>query len=96
MLQHERVSWALVTGRYQNNLFISLRCTHKNANAGKILKKIIGKMGNAGGHDRIAGGKITIDQDKEENRQKFEQLLIERFIRRMGLKKDIEWRSLLE
>jgi nanoRNase/pAp phosphatase (c-di-AMP/oligoRNAs hydrolase) len=96
VLQHERVTWTLVTGRYQNILFISLRCTHKNANAGKILKKIIGNMGNAGGHDMIAGGKIIIDNDQEENWQKFENILIERFTRRMGIKRDIEWRSLLE
>jgi nanoRNase/pAp phosphatase (c-di-AMP/oligoRNAs hydrolase) len=96
MLQHERVSWTLVTGRYKNNLFISLRCTRKKANAGKMLKNIIGKMGNAGGHDMIAGGKINVDNDHEEDWQKFENIVIDRFVRKIGIKKDIEWRPLLE
>ena len=95
MLQHERIGWTITTGRYLNSLFISLRCTYRNANAGKMLQKIIGKMGNAGGHDMIAGGKINIDNNGE-NWEKIEDLLIERFLKRIGIKNKVEWKDMLE
>lgn len=55
-----RATWCFVTGRYEGAIYCSLRTTHTNARAGKILRRAIGKRGSAGGHDMIAGGQIPV------------------------------------
>jgi nanoRNase/pAp phosphatase (c-di-AMP/oligoRNAs hydrolase) len=59
LLRLEDAEWAMAIGYYQHSLFVSLRTTNREANAGEILQKVLGSS-SAGGHDMIAGGRITI------------------------------------
>jgi hypothetical protein len=38
---------------------VSLRTTHRDVNAGDLLQRVLGSD-HAGGHDMIAGGRITL------------------------------------
>jgi hypothetical protein len=42
-------------------LYVSLRTTHRDVNAGAILQAVLGSD-HAGGHDMIAGGRIGVPQ----------------------------------
>lgn len=59
-LQHERMGWCLVTGVWKGDMYISLRTTPGRHHAGNILRRTLGKHGRAGGHDTMAGGRISL------------------------------------
>jgi len=59
-LRIDRVHWALVMGRYRGSVYVSLRTELARANAGRVIRQLIGEMGKAGGHGLIAGGRIDL------------------------------------
>ena len=59
LLRLDEAEWAMAIGFYSNSLFVSLRTTVRDVNAGEILQKVLGSS-SAGGHDMIAGGRITV------------------------------------
>ena len=53
---------AAAIGFYQKWLYMSLRTTNREMNAGDLLQKVLGAK-SAGGHDMIAGGRIAVGED---------------------------------
>ena len=95
LLRHERISWSLCTGRFDNQLILSLRSSNPRANAGKIIKKLVPDRKNAGGHDMFAGGRILLDNLKPEEINELENKLSQQFAKCLGYSK-AEWKTLLE
>lgn len=62
----ERMGWAISTGRYQDRLMVSLRTRHPKGKAGRLLRRIVGGRGKAGGHGMIAGGWVNVNRPKSE------------------------------
>lgn len=60
MMRFEQVDWVLVGGVCKNRMILSVRTTAPEAKAGEVLRQVVGSMGRAGGHDRRAGGFITL------------------------------------
>ncbi|MBN2705462.1 MAG: DHH family phosphoesterase [Deltaproteobacteria bacterium] len=59
LLLHERMSWSIVTAYYEDKLIISLRAANFRAQAGKVVRELLEKLGGtAGGHNQVAGGQI--------------------------------------
>lgn len=58
MLRLEHVRYAFSMGRFNGDLCLSLRTSDPDAEAGQLLKSVVGKDGNAGGHAEMAGGLI--------------------------------------
>ena len=77
-----------------NYSFLYVVITPK-ADAGNMLKQVIGNMGSAGGHPRMAGGQIPFTGHKEKDWQRLQNLIIARFLRKLDIKKGIEWKSML-
>jgi nanoRNase/pAp phosphatase (c-di-AMP/oligoRNAs hydrolase) len=94
-LQHERITWSIVTGRLNNQLNVSLRSTNLNTNVGKLLQVVIGRRGFAGGHRMIAGGRINLENPDEEAWQKIEKLVIRRFLKKLRYEENVTWKPLL-
>lgn len=61
LLRLEEVEWAVAMGYYQGALYVSLRTTCRDVNAGDLLQKVLGSH-HAGGHDQIAGGRIRVEE----------------------------------
>jgi hypothetical protein len=55
----EEVEWAAAIGKYEDCLYVSLRTTHRDVNAGELLQRVLGSD-HAGGHDMIAGGRLAL------------------------------------
>jgi len=91
-----RATWCFVTGRYQQSLHISLRTTHTRARAGKLLRKVIGKLGNAGGHEMIAGGQINISGMTAEEVKALEETIFKRLFKELGLPEDLTPTALVD
>lgn len=60
LVRLEKIETALCTGRYGQDLIISLRTVRSDLNMGHAAKTIVEGLGSAGGHGMMAGGKITI------------------------------------
>ncbi len=60
MIRFEKVDWALCCGVFEDRLVLSVRSVFADARAGELLRKVVGRLGKAGGHDRRAGGSIKL------------------------------------
>jgi nanoRNase/pAp phosphatase (c-di-AMP/oligoRNAs hydrolase) len=60
LIRFEEVDWAVCAGIYGEQMIISMRAAVPGAQAGDLLRQVVGKMGRAGGHDRRAGGVIDL------------------------------------
>ena len=86
LLTHEGMRWALVTGRYQDLLHVSLRAMDARANAGKLMKRILADELRGGGHRMIAGGSLWLGADAgEETWAETEDGILDAFLRARGL-----------
>jgi len=59
LLRLDEVDWAAAIGTYHGFLYVSLRTTNRDVNAGDILQQVLGSD-HAGGHDMIAGGRVAL------------------------------------
>ena len=60
LLRLDAVEWAMAIACYNKYLYVSVRTTDRNTNAGELLRKVLGSR-SAGGHDLIAGGRVRIE-----------------------------------
>jgi hypothetical protein len=60
LIRFEEVDWAVCAGVFQDKLILSVRAAVEDAEAGEMLKGVVGNLGRAGGHDRRAGGTISL------------------------------------
>jgi nanoRNase/pAp phosphatase (c-di-AMP/oligoRNAs hydrolase) len=60
MIRFQEVEWAVCAGVHGEKLILSARTTKPGAQAGDVLRQVVGKMGRAGGHDRRAGGCVKL------------------------------------
>ncbi|HXO41516.1 MAG TPA: DHHA1 domain-containing protein, partial [Thermoanaerobaculia bacterium] len=58
LLRMEGKTWSLCSGFYGDRLYLSIRTTNPRADAGALMRRLIGRRGKGGGHGRTAGGWI--------------------------------------
>lgn len=84
LLTYQSVQWSFCTGRYRGRMYVSLRTSKPNTQAGELLRSIFDNPKEAGGHDAIAGGSFKIGPEPtEELWQKAEQTLQHRLFRKL-------------
>jgi len=62
LLRLEDVQWSCAIGCYERQLYVSLRTSDRDANAGEVLRKAVGAK-LAGGHDTMAGGRVKVGEE---------------------------------
>lgn len=60
MSRFEQVDWVIVGGICQGRMILSARTSLPGAEAGEVLRQVVGSLGRAGGHDRRAGGFVNL------------------------------------
>lgn len=96
LLTCEGVQWAFCTGRYGDNLHVSLRTHLTDVDAATVLRSIVDSPRAAGGYGQVAGGKVRIRENKNpESWEKMEQLLVERLVKRLKLKRNSKFQPLV-
>jgi len=68
--------WAIVTGRYGENLYFSTRTLTARKDAGRLLREAMGDYGVAGGHQKMAGGMIPLDRMEPAKKEAAEARVI--------------------
>lgn len=79
MIRFDKVDWAVCGGVCGDKLVLSVRAAIEHASAGELLRKVVGTLGRAGGHERRAGGcislastaKSAVDELQAELRRRF-------------------------
>jgi nanoRNase/pAp phosphatase (c-di-AMP/oligoRNAs hydrolase) len=57
----EGLQWVMCTGVFGGKLVVSVRTTDRSAQAGELLRDIVGERSRAGGHGMVAGGSVSLD-----------------------------------
>jgi nanoRNase/pAp phosphatase (c-di-AMP/oligoRNAs hydrolase) len=60
LLRMEGKTWSLATGLYNDRIYLSIRTTNPRADAGTLMRRLLGRRGKGGGHGRTAGGWIDV------------------------------------
>lgn len=81
LLRIKNITWSICIGSYENFLYISLRTTNVDANASKVIKRIVPRNGTAGGHDMIAGAQVKIDRRRKKDIQQIKTVIVRKMLR---------------
>lgn len=68
LLRMEGRTWSLATGRFEDRVYLSIRTTNPRADAGTLIRRLLGRRGKGGGHGRTAGGWIDVAKTPEPER----------------------------
>lgn len=85
LLRLEDARWAICLGTYGENLFLSLRTSEGDVNAGAFIRRVVGRTGAAGGHGMMAGGRIRLKDRGAKAVARLEERLIRRFLRALKI-----------
>lgn len=77
-LRMEGCQWTLAGGAFEDDYFISLRTDYAFGPAYDLLEAIMGDEGSFGGHGRIAGGQIPLEDKSEIGIRKVQRGLRQR------------------
>ena len=96
LLQHERMGWSITTGIWRGDLYVSLRSRHRKSNAGRVLRRVVGARGYAGGHHTMAGGRATLQGLDKEAREQLPGQLVQRLVYVLKRRKDVPLKPLVD
>jgi nanoRNase/pAp phosphatase (c-di-AMP/oligoRNAs hydrolase) len=67
MLSFDRARWVVCVGYHSGAVYLSIRTEVEHAHAGGLIRRVVGPDGAAGGHGRIAGGRLfaRVENDAE-------------------------------
>ncbi len=86
LLRMEGKTWSFCTGSHGDRVYASIRTTNLRADAGNLMRRIIGRLGKGGGHGTMAGGYANIPKTANDGGKALEKLLSKRFVK--ALKKN--------
>jgi len=86
LIRLEGANCALVGGYHEKHIFLSMRTKNSEIDAGKLVQRIIGKLGPSGGHGSMSAGRIRLETASEKEKAAIEKNLLTRLKRAMKLK----------
>lgn len=60
LLRMEGKTWSLATGVHGDRVYLSIRTSNPRADAGRLMRRILGRRGKGGGHGMMAGGWVPV------------------------------------
>ena len=64
-IRFDQVNWSLAVGVFERQMKLSLRADQLGSRAGEILHDVVEGLGNAGGHDKRAGGAFPLADNSD-------------------------------
>ena len=86
LLRFDQAEWALVTAVTENRLVMSLRTRGAGKSAADVIRRMIGRLGEGGGHRTKAGGFITLDPAAHCDLAKLRHVLWRRLLRAVAVR----------
>ncbi len=84
LIRYDGVDWAVCGGVHGSKIILSARAARANARAGDLLREAVGTLGNAGGHERRAGGCVTLPDCQPAGRAAIRTELTDRIVKVFG------------
>ena len=78
LLRLKGKTWSFATGFFEDRLYLSIRTTNPRADAGKLMRRLLGKRGKGGGHGMMAGGWIKLPTNGGGSPQRLQASLTSR------------------
>jgi nanoRNase/pAp phosphatase (c-di-AMP/oligoRNAs hydrolase) len=75
LLRMEGKTWSLCTGFFGERLYLSIRTTNSRADAGSVMRRLVGRRGKGGGHGMMAGGWVDASKTAAADRGKLQRQL---------------------
>jgi len=88
LLRMQGKTWSLCTGRFGDRIYLSIRTTNQRADAGAIMRRLVGRRGKGGGHNMVAGGWIGLERAPGGDPAALQSLLARRLARALRKKPD--------
>jgi nanoRNase/pAp phosphatase (c-di-AMP/oligoRNAs hydrolase) len=85
LLRYEDVQWVFVTAVSGSSLVMSLRTQSDRITAAELMRKIIGKLGEGGGHRLKAGGSIKLATGSETEVEQLRRKLLKRMLKALEI-----------
>ncbi|MBD3180214.1 MAG: phosphoesterase [Candidatus Latescibacteria bacterium] len=95
LLRLQRHTWVLCTGRYRDDLILSMRTTHKNGDAGELIKSLVPDERMAGGHEQFAGGAVPLGREENREMKEITWEISRRFASGLDVEK-ADWKPLVK
>ena len=89
LVRFDGADWAACAGVYGDKVIISVRSAKANAHAGELLRGVVVGLGNAGGHERRAGGCVNITDRTPEGLANLRTELFGRFHKVFNLRAEM-------
>lgn len=96
LVRLERITWSLCMARHGSRLVLSIRTTNVKARAGRLIQRLVGRRGRAGGHNMMAGGWLDGADLSQEEWVQLQDEMTNRFLGLVGHKEITGMRPLLE
>jgi nanoRNase/pAp phosphatase (c-di-AMP/oligoRNAs hydrolase) len=94
-IRFDQVNWAVSIGLFDDLLKLSVRAGQLGGHSGELLRSVVDGMGNAGGHDKRAGGAIPLADRSPEAIEALLSTLRFRFLKQLAIDEE-QGRRLLE
>ncbi len=83
LLQIERITWSFCSAFHGDRLILSLRSNRRSAECGELLRRLMPRNGEAGGHDRMAAGAVDLAGQDAAQRAAMRETLERRLLHRI-------------
>ena len=84
-IRFDQVDWSLAAGVFDDQLKLSLRASQLGGRAGEVLQAVVNGMGNAGGHDKRAGGAVTLKDPQDASIEPMLRTIRHRLLDQLGI-----------
>ena len=78
ILRLQGMTWSMCTGIFANRLYVSIRTTNSRADAGRLIRRLLGRRGKGGGHGMMAGGWMPLGDASEAEIEALQNSLAKR------------------
>jgi nanoRNase/pAp phosphatase (c-di-AMP/oligoRNAs hydrolase) len=78
LLRLEGKTWSMCSGIHGERLYASIRTTNSRADAGRLMRRLLGRHGKGGGHGMMAGGWIQFKDTRSGEPRALQQYLATR------------------
>lgn len=95
LMRFDQVEWTMVGGVVDDKMVLSVRTVEPHAEAGDVLRAVVGRLGRAGGHDRRAGGCIQLTSTAPSAIDDLQSELRRRFLKALRIDEATRGRRLI-
>ena len=86
LLRFDKVQWSLTTAVYEDRMVISLRTNNAKFSAGELMRRLMKKLGEGGGHRTKAGGFIELENGSAAEIERLRSTLKRRLLRALKIR----------